>query len=194
MEACWRNVCWKHCRLTWDCLNDCTISLSSQHVVSVFCVDFTSGSKICHSPNVDWRFITQVLLETKPDTTWSIWIFWWWMTFRKRSDLHSVIQTCKSKQFHINVPANTRDAARYSGYLLFRKEAVWEVKNEQLWNNGCLPGLSHGPTTFESVYKWFSYWWERGFSIKNKQTKKTAPISKTNFIVFIFKKGEFLSS
>lgn len=68
-------------------------------------------------------------------------------------------------QFHINVPANTRDAARYSGYLLFRKAAVWELKNEQLWNNGCLPGLSHGPTTFESVYKWFSYWWERGFSI-----------------------------
>lgn len=29
---------------------------------------------------------------------------------------------------------------------------------------------------------------------KSKQNKKTAPIWKTNFIVFIFKKGEFLSS
>lgn len=49
---------------------------------------------------------------------------------------HSNLQI--KTQFHINVPENTRDGAHYSGYLLFRKEAVWELKNEQLWNNGCL--------------------------------------------------------
>lgn len=35
---------------------------------------------------------------------------------------HSNLQI--KTQFHINVPENTRDAAHYSGYLLFRKEAV----------------------------------------------------------------------
>lgn len=35
---------------------------------------------------------------------------------------------------------------------------------------------------------------ERLLDLKNQNKKKTAPIWKTNFIVFIFKKGEFLSS